>query len=78
VLAVGEVTFWQRRVKGKKVQTGVENLVGATGEVSERLAPSCSIRVLGDLWEAHSSSGSCGRAGARDRGGRAHIGGRAR
>lgn len=56
VVAVGEVTFWQRRVKDKKVQTGVANLVGATGEVSERLAPSGQVRVLGELWQAHSSS----------------------
>ena len=39
-----------------KVQTGVEQLVGATGEVSERLAPSGQVRVLGELWEARSSS----------------------
>jgi membrane-bound serine protease (ClpP class) len=56
VLGVGEVTFWQRRMKGEKVQTGVEHLVGATGEVSEQLAPSGQVRVLGELWQAHSSS----------------------
>ena len=56
VVAVGEVTFWQRRVKDKKVQTGAANLVGATGEVSEGLAPSGQVRVRGELWEARSSS----------------------
>jgi membrane-bound serine protease (ClpP class) len=57
-IAVGilEVVYWQRRMKRGKVQTGVEHLVGATGEVSERLAPSGHIRVLGELWEARSSS----------------------
>jgi membrane-bound serine protease (ClpP class) len=57
-VAVGvfEVVYWQRRMRHEKVQTGVENLVGATGEVSERLAPSGHIRVLGELWEARSSS----------------------
>jgi len=55
-VAVGEVTFWQRRVKDRKAQTGAANLVGATGEVSERLAPSGHVRVLGELWQAHSSS----------------------
>jgi membrane-bound serine protease (ClpP class) len=38
------------------VQTGVENLVGATGEVSEGLTPTGHIRVLGELWQARSSS----------------------
>ena len=43
-------------MKRQKVQTGVENLVGAVGEVSERLAPSGHVRVLGELWAARSSS----------------------
>jgi membrane protein implicated in regulation of membrane protease activity len=55
-LGVFEVAYWQRRMRGVKVQTGVERLVGATGEVSERLAPTGHIRVLGELWEARSSS----------------------
>ena len=53
---VFEIAYWRRRMKREKVQTGVERLVGATGEVTERLAPSGHIRVLGELWEAHSSS----------------------
>jgi membrane-bound serine protease (ClpP class) len=53
---VFEVVYWQRRMRRTKVQTGVENLVGATGEVAERLASSGQIRVLGELWRARSSS----------------------
>jgi membrane-bound ClpP family serine protease len=53
---VFEVVYWQRRMRRAKVQTGVENLVGATGEVTERLAPSGKIRVLGELWQARSGS----------------------
>jgi membrane-bound serine protease (ClpP class) len=52
---VFEVVYWQRRMRRVKVQTGLENLVGATGEVTERLAPSGQIRVLGELWQARSS-----------------------
>jgi membrane-bound serine protease (ClpP class) len=51
-----EVAYWQRRIRHQKVQTGVETLVGATGEVSEPLAPVGQVRVRGELWEAHSSS----------------------
>ena len=40
VLFILEASYWQRRVRSQKAQTGVERLVGATGEVSERLAPS--------------------------------------
>jgi len=53
---VVEVTYWQRRMKRVKVATGVENLIGATGEVTAPLAPVGQIRVLGELWEARSSS----------------------
>ena len=55
-LGIIEVGYWQRRIRHGKVQTGVEQLVGATGEVSERLAPSGQVRVLGELWKARSSS----------------------
>jgi membrane protein implicated in regulation of membrane protease activity len=51
-----EVAYWQRRIRHQEVQTGVGTLVGATGEVSERLAPVGQIRVQGEVWEAHSSS----------------------
>ena len=55
-LGIFEVGYWQRRMRGEKVQTGVENLVGPTGEVIERLAPSGQVRVLGEIWQANSSS----------------------
>jgi len=56
VLGSFEVAFWQRRVRRQKVQTGVENLIGATGEVIDPLDPSGQIRVLGELWKARSSA----------------------
>jgi membrane protein implicated in regulation of membrane protease activity len=56
VLGVFEVAYWQRRMRRRKIQTGIENLIGATGEATERLAPSGQIRVLGELWQARSSS----------------------
>jgi membrane-bound serine protease (ClpP class) len=54
-LFVLEVFYWQRRMRSHKVQTGVENLVGAVGTVTEPLAPVGQIRVLGELWEARST-----------------------
>ena len=56
-LFVLEVAYWQRRMRAAGVQTGVENLVGAVGTVTERLAPVGQIRVLG-AWEAR-STGQC-------------------
>jgi membrane protein implicated in regulation of membrane protease activity len=51
-----EVVYWQRRLREHRVQTGVENLVGATGEVTAPLSPSGQIRVLGELWAARSET----------------------
>ena len=56
VLFLGEVVFWQRRTRGRKVQTGSESLVGASGVVTRALDPSGQVRVLGELWEARSAS----------------------
>jgi len=53
---VVEITYWQRRMRRVKVATGIENLIGATGEVTTPLAPVGQIRVLGELWEARSGS----------------------
>jgi membrane protein implicated in regulation of membrane protease activity len=56
VVFVFEVAYWQRRMRHRKVQTGVEALVGATGEVTAPLAPVGQIRVKGELWEARAST----------------------
>jgi membrane-bound serine protease (ClpP class) len=55
-LGIVEITFWQRRMRRVQVQTGVENLIGATGEAATPLAPVGQIRVLGELWQARASS----------------------
>jgi membrane protein implicated in regulation of membrane protease activity len=55
-LFILEIGYWQRRVRSQKVQTGIENLVGAAGEVTEPLGPTGQIRVLGELWEARAAS----------------------
>lgn len=51
-----EVGYWHRRTRERKVQTGVEDLVGSIGDVTEPLAPTGQIRVLGELWSARASS----------------------
>jgi membrane-bound serine protease (ClpP class) len=56
VLFAFEVAYWHRQMRDRKVQTGVDDLVGSVGEVVEPLMPTGQIRVLGELWQAHSSS----------------------
>lgn len=55
LLFVGEVVFWQRRVRNLRVRTGAEDLVGSVGVVTTPLAPVGQIRVKGELWEARSA-----------------------
>ena len=43
-------------MRERRVQTGVENLVGAAFQVVEPLMPDGQIRVLGELWEAHAQA----------------------
>jgi membrane-bound serine protease (ClpP class) len=50
-----EVLYFYRRMRGVKVVTGVENLVGAVGRTVEALDPNGHVRVHGELWQAHST-----------------------
>ena len=70
-----EVAYWQRRVRHQEVQTGVGTLVGATGEVSEPLAPVGQIRVRGEVWEVDQLGAFSRDAGTGDRGERGPPGG---
>jgi membrane-bound serine protease (ClpP class) len=50
-----EVFYFYRRMRGVKVVTGAENLVGALGKTVEPLDPEGHIRVQGELWQARAS-----------------------
>lgn len=55
VLGGLEVLYFYRRMRGVKVATGVENLVGAVGKAVEPLDPDGHVRVHGELWQARAS-----------------------
>ena len=50
-----EVLYFYRRMRGAKVVTGAENLVGAVGRAVEPLAPEGHVRVHGELWQARAA-----------------------
>jgi membrane-bound serine protease (ClpP class) len=50
-----EVFYFYRRMRGVKVVTGAENLVGAVGKTLEPLDPEGHVRVQGELWQARAS-----------------------
>jgi membrane-bound serine protease (ClpP class) len=46
------------RAQRRKVVTGIEGLVGDTGEVMEALSPKGTIKVQGEIWNAESLGGT--------------------
>ena len=58
VAGVGEVSFWNRTVKHRRVAAGAETLIGKTGKVLSRLAPSGQIELAGEIWKGHCAAGA--------------------
>ena len=58
VLFVGEVLFWNRRVRGKRVQTGAETLIGEQAVVITECRPSGQVRLEGEIWDARCDAGA--------------------
>ena len=48
------------RAQRSKPVTGLEGLIGETGESLEELNPFGTVRVHGEIWKAESVSGSIG------------------
>ena len=49
------VVTWRLSRRGA-AKVGVETLIGATGRVVADCRPAGTVRVRGDIWQAHSSS----------------------
>jgi membrane protein implicated in regulation of membrane protease activity len=58
VAFVGELAFWNRTVKHRRVAAGAETLIGKTGKVLSRCAPNGQIELSGEIWNAHCDAGA--------------------
>jgi membrane-bound serine protease (ClpP class) len=58
VLGVGEVFFWQRRVRGLRPRAGAETLIGQRARVVADCRPVGRVSVEGALWEARCARGA--------------------
>jgi membrane-bound serine protease (ClpP class) len=58
VLFGGEVLFWNRRVRGQRVRTGVDTMVGETGTVLSPCRPDGQVQLGGEIWEARCDAGA--------------------
>lgn len=53
-----EVVFWRRFLRRYRVATGAEGMVGEAGVVTERCAPSGTVRLRGEIWKARCEAGA--------------------
>lgn len=58
VLFAGEIVFWNRKVRGRRVEVGAETLIGRTGTVVTACRPDGQVRLKGEIWEARCDEGA--------------------
>ncbi len=58
VLFVGEVLFWNRRVRSQRVKTGVATMAGKTGTVLSPCRPNGQVQLGGEIWKARCDTGA--------------------
>jgi membrane protein implicated in regulation of membrane protease activity len=58
VLFLGELFFWNRKVRGQPQQVGAQNLIGQTATVIFTCRPDGQVRVSGEIWAARCPSGA--------------------
>ena len=54
----GELLLWNRRVRGRRVETGVVRMVGETGTVLSPCRPNGQVQLGGEIWEARCNAGA--------------------
>ena len=57
-LFLGELAFWNRTVRHRRVQSGAETLIGKTGTVVSTCRPDGQVRLGGEIWEARCEGGA--------------------
>lgn len=55
---VGEVLFWNRKVRGQRKTVGAETLIGKPATVVSPCRPSGQVRIAGEIWAARCSGGA--------------------
>jgi membrane protein implicated in regulation of membrane protease activity len=58
VLFVGEILFWNGRVRGRRAQVGAQTLIGQRATVVSACRPDGQVRVAGEIWHARCADGA--------------------
>ena len=55
---VGEVLFWNRKVRSGRKTVGAQTLIGKKATVVSSCRPSGQVRIGGEIWAARCSAGA--------------------
>jgi membrane protein implicated in regulation of membrane protease activity len=58
VLFVGELLFWNRKVRGQRATVGAQTLIGKEATVVSACRPRGQVRLGGEIWAARCSDGA--------------------
>jgi membrane protein implicated in regulation of membrane protease activity len=58
LLFLGELFFWNSKVRGKPKKVGAHNLVGQIATVISACDPDGQVRVSGEIWAARCPAGA--------------------
>lgn len=58
IVFVGEVLFWNRKVRSGRKTVGAQTLIGKTATVASACSPSGQVRISGEIWAARCSDGA--------------------
>jgi membrane protein implicated in regulation of membrane protease activity len=58
ILFVGEIFFWNTRVRGQRAQVGAQTLIGQTATVVADCHPDGQVRIAGEIWHARCTDGA--------------------
>jgi membrane protein implicated in regulation of membrane protease activity len=58
VAFVGELGFWNRKLRGDRSAVGIETVVGRSATVISPCRPDGQVRLDGEIWEARCGEGA--------------------
>lgn len=58
IVFVGEVLFWNRKVRSGRKTVGAQTLIGKEATVVSPCRPGGQVRIAGEIWAARCSAGA--------------------
>jgi membrane protein implicated in regulation of membrane protease activity len=58
IFGAGEVSYWWRKVRHRRIESGAETLIGARAKVVSACRPEGQVSLDGALWNARCEDGA--------------------